>query len=151
MLKWQYVCDKKLRLYQVFLLQPSTLLTPAQIKPKSFESRRYSFLYPRRTRLIFTCVLGGYVASSLISTPNLLEGADGSVGGQLRGDKEFPFHWSNQIWQSLEESAVKRCLECGNGSVPGMNGKDRTHSALVNGVTLASVILGLNRSATHIR
>ena len=89
---------------------------------------------------------------SLISTPNLLEGADGSVGGQLRGDKEFPFHWRNQIWQSLEEGAVKRCFSgCGNGSVPGMNGKDRAQSAVVNGVTLASVILGLNRSATHIR
>ena len=40
--------------------------------------------------------------------PNLSEGTD-CVGGQLRGDKECPF---NQIWQSLEEGAGKRCSEC---------------------------------------
>ena len=42
---------------------------------------------------------------------NLSEGAD-RVGGQLRGDKECPFEWRNQIWQSLEEGAGKRCSEC---------------------------------------
>ena len=31
--------------------------------------------------------------------------------GQLRGDKECPFS-GNQIWQSLEEGAGKRCSEC---------------------------------------
>ena len=35
------------------------LLTPAQIKLKSFESRRNSFFfYPGWMRLMFTCVLG---------------------------------------------------------------------------------------------
>ena len=37
---------------------------------------------------MFTCVLGHYVASAVLS--NLSEGAD-SVGGQLRGDKECLF------------------------------------------------------------
>ena len=44
--------------------------------------------------------------------PNLSEGAD-RVGGQLRGDNE----WRNQIWQSLEEGAGKRGLECGSGFI----------------------------------
>ena len=35
----------KLKLYQTFLLQVPTLLTPAQIKPKSFGSRRNSFVF----------------------------------------------------------------------------------------------------------
>ena len=42
--------------------------------------------------------------------PNLSEGAD-RVGGQLRGDR-VPLKWRNQIWQSLEERAGKRCSEC---------------------------------------
>ena len=41
---------------------------------------------------------------------NLSEGAD-RVGGQLRGDKEYPLQWRNQIWQSLEEGAGKRCSD----------------------------------------
>ena len=31
--------------------------------------------------------------------------------GQLRGDKECPV-WRNQVWQSLEGGAGKRCGEC---------------------------------------
>ena len=46
--------------------------------------------------------------------PNLSEGAD-CVGGQLRGDKRVPLQWRNQIWQSLQEGAGKRCSECGKG------------------------------------
>ena len=34
------------------------LLTPAQVKTKSFESRRNFLFYPGRMRLMFTCVLG---------------------------------------------------------------------------------------------
>ena len=34
------------------------LLTPAQIKPKSFELRQNSFFYPGWMRLMFTWVLG---------------------------------------------------------------------------------------------
>ena len=29
----------------------------------------------------------------------------------------MPLQWSNQIWQSLEEGARKRCSECGTGLV----------------------------------
>ena len=96
------------------------LLTSAQIKPKSFESRRNlsSFLfYPGRTRLKFTRVLGCCVASTvlILEYPNLSEGAE-SIGGQRRGDKDrMPLQWLNQCWQSLEEGAGKRCSECGKG------------------------------------
>ena len=44
------------------------------------------FFYPWRTRLLCTCVLGRYVASTVVLGS---EGAD-SVGGQLRGYKERP-------------------------------------------------------------
>ena len=55
----------------------TTLLTPAQLKQKSFESRRnfllllllFNFFYPGRMRLMFTLY------------PNLSEGAD-RIGGQ---------------------------------------------------------------------
>ena len=49
------------------------LLTPAQIKPKSFESRRtlppffLFFFYPEWMRLMFTCVHGHSVASTVSS------------------------------------------------------------------------------------
>ena len=47
------------------------LLTPAQIKPKSFESRRNLFFlfYPGWMRLMFTCVLGRLVVSTVLSVP----------------------------------------------------------------------------------
>ena len=85
---------------------------------------------------MFTCVLGRYVASTVLLSTQTFggrghiflstqtfgregphycsvpkpseEGAD-SVGGQLRGNKE----WRKQFWQSLEEGVGKRC-----GSVP---------------------------------
>ena len=62
---------------------------------------------------MFTWVLGRYVTSTVLACqyPNFSEGAD-CVGGQLRGDKECPFSGVNQIWQSLEEGAEKRCSEC---------------------------------------
>ena len=45
------------------------LLTPAQIKSKSFESRRTLLFYLKWMRLMFTCVLGRLVASTVrIST-----------------------------------------------------------------------------------
>ena len=81
---------------------------------------------------MFTCVLGRWVASTVLSVPtlraslsgtflqclefdqypNLSEGAD-RVGGQLRGDKEFPFSGvtkSGRVWRNL--GAGKRCSEC---------------------------------------
>ena len=42
---------------------------------------------------------------SLISTPNLSEGAD-SVGGQLRGDKEFPYSGVTKPFLSLAGAAT---------------------------------------------
>ena len=42
--KQQYVCNRQPRLYQAFLVKPSTLLKPSQIKPKSFQSTRTHFL-----------------------------------------------------------------------------------------------------------
>ena len=68
------------------------LLTPAQIKPKSFESRRNSFLFFTRggcTSCLRAC-LGARLLPQSYQYPHLSEGAD-RVGGQLRGDKECPF------------------------------------------------------------
>ena len=44
-LRWREVCNSQLGLYQTFITP--TLLTPAQIKPKSFELRRNSLFLPR--------------------------------------------------------------------------------------------------------
>ena len=60
--------------------------SPAQIKPKSFESRRTLFILPwvdASHVYVRARVLGCF--HSLIL--NLLEGAD-CLGGQLRGDKD---------------------------------------------------------------
>ena len=61
----------QLRLYQMFFLYPPTLFSPAQIKLKSFKSRRNSFLYPGRMRLAFMCVLRRYVFSTVLLVPSL--------------------------------------------------------------------------------
>ena len=42
-LKQNYFCYKQLKLYHTYVLSLIMLLTPAQIKPKLFESRRNSF------------------------------------------------------------------------------------------------------------
>ena len=58
---------------------------PAQMKPKSFESRQNAFLYP-----------------------NLLEGAD-RVGGQLRADKDCPLSGvtsSGRVWKKGPEAML---------------------------------------------
>ena len=55
----------------------------------------------------------GCFYSHISTRMNLSEGAD-RVGGQLRGDKDrVPLQWRNQIWQSLEKGAGKRCSESG--------------------------------------
>ena len=67
------------------------LLTPAQIKPKSFESRQTLFILPGvdvshvyvRARAL------GCFHSLISQYRNLSEDAE-RVGGQLRGDKECP-------------------------------------------------------------
>ena len=91
-------------------------LTPAEIKPKSFESRRNSFFFFTRGGCV-SCLrvcLGARLLLQSYQYPNLSEGAD-RVAGQLRGDKECSFSGVTKIWQSLEEGAGKRsCSECGS-------------------------------------
>ena len=53
----------------------------------------------------------GSTVIDISTDPNPSEGAD-RVGGQLRGDKEWPFSGVTKLWQSLEEGAGKRCSEC---------------------------------------
>ena len=71
------------------------LLTPAQIKPKSFESRRTLFYFTRGgcVSCLHGCLGAGLLPQSY-QYQNFLESAD-------------------QIWHSLEEGAGKRCWECG--------------------------------------
>ena len=86
-------------------------LTPAQIKPKSFESRRNSFFLSLFLPgvdaphvYVRAWALGCFYSHS--STRNLSEGAD-LVGGQLRGDKECPFSdvtKPGRVWRKLPES-----------------------------------------------
>ena len=53
------------------------LLTPAQIKPKSFESKQNSLFCPGWMRLMFTCVLGRF--HSLIGTQSFRRTLTASV------------------------------------------------------------------------
>ena len=90
------------------------LLTPTQIKPESFESRRNFF--------VVVVVLPGvdafhvYVRAWTLGFfqsyqyQNFSEGAD-RVGGQLRGDKECPFSGvskSGRVWRKAPESDARR-------------------------------------------
>ena len=98
------------------------LLTPAQIKPKSFESRWTLFILPGVDAshvYVRARVLGCFQSYQY---RNLSEGAD-RVGGQLHEDKERPFSGvtkSGRVWRkvserearSVEEGAGKRCSEC---------------------------------------
>ena len=109
------------------------LLTPAQIKPQSFESRRISFFtrggctsclcaclgtrllpqsyqYPNSKQWFTTYFLqeagAGKRCSECDQYPNLLEGAD-RVGGQQHGDNECPFSGvtkSGRAWRKVPES-----------------------------------------------
>ena len=60
---------------------------------------------------MLTCVLVRYDTFTVVSYRNLSERVD-SVGGQLRGEKTVDIQWRNQLWQSLEEDAGKRDLQC---------------------------------------
>ena len=81
------------------------LLTPAQIKPKSFESRRNSF---------FTwggCVscLRACLGADCFYLP---EGAD-RVSGQMRGDQECLFSGvikSGRVWRKVPESDARNVV-----------------------------------------
>ena len=86
------------------------LLTPAQIKPKPFESRRNSFLFTGGgcTSCLCAC-LGARLLLHSYQDPNLSEGAD-CVGGQLCGDKECPFSSvtkSGRVWRKVPESDAR--------------------------------------------
>ena len=89
------------------------LLTPAEIKPESFESRRnlFSFsFYPGWMRLhIYVLAWALRLLPQSYQYPNLSEGAD-RVGGQLRGDKECPFSGvtkSGRVWRKVPESNAR--------------------------------------------
>ena len=75
------------------------LLTPAQIKPKSFESRRNFFLFFTRGGCV-SCLHACFGARLLPQSyryPNLSEGAD----------KECPFSGitkSGRVWRKVQES-----------------------------------------------
>ena len=85
------------------------LLTPAQIKPKSFESRRNSSLFFTRGGCA-SCLRACLGARLLLQLyQNLSEGAD-RVGGQLRGDKECPFSGvtkSGRVWRKVPKSDAR--------------------------------------------
>ena len=90
------------------------LLTPAQIKPKSFESRRNFFFLTQGgcVSCLPGCLGPRLLPHSLIISiyPNLSEGAD-RVGGQLRGDKECLFSGvtkSGRVWRKVPESDARR-------------------------------------------
>ena len=91
------------------------LLTPAQIKPKSFESRRNSFFFIRGgcVSCLRAC-LGTRLLLQSYQYPNLSEGAD-RVGGQLRGDKECPFSGVTKygrVWRKVPESDARSVRVC---------------------------------------
>ena len=86
------------------------LLTPDQIKPKSFESRRI-FNYFTRGKCV-SCLRecsGARLLPQSYQYSNLSEGAD-RVGGHLRGDKECPFCGvtkSGRVWRKVQESGTR--------------------------------------------
>ena len=85
------------------------LLTPAQIKPKSFESRRNSFFTPGGCASCLRACLGARLLPQSYQYPNLWKGAD-RVGGQLRRDKECPFSGvtkSGRVWRKVPESRAR--------------------------------------------
>ena len=76
---------------------------------------------------MLTCVLGRYVASavSLVLKP---------FGGRRQRRwtaarrKRVPLQWRNHFWQSLEEGAGKRCLECAEDFVPLGNAEEASQA-----------------------
>ena len=91
------------------------LLTPAQIKPKSFELKRNSFFTQGGCASCLCACLGSLILLWLLPQsyqyPNLSEGTD-HVGGQLRGDKEYPRPFSGvtksgRVWRKVPESDAR--------------------------------------------
>ena len=74
---------------------------------------------------MFTCVLGRYVASTVLSVPPK------PFGGQLHGDKECPFSGvtsSGRVWKQVSESNARSELYIGSLGAP-------TPAVLENGCT----------------
>ena len=84
------------------------LLTPAQIKPESFESRRIFLIFftGGGCASCLRACLGTRLLPQFYRYPNVSEGAD-RIGGQLRGQCPFTGQWRNQFWQSLDESDAR--------------------------------------------
>ena len=91
------------------------MLTPTQIKPKSFESRRNSFFLTRGGCASCLCAcLGARLLPQSYQYRNLSDGAD-RVGGQLRGDKEYPFSGvtkSGRVWRKVQGSGARSVCVC---------------------------------------
>ena len=86
------------------------LLTPAQIKPQSLESRRTLFFLPGVDAPHVYVRAWAVACFQSYQDPNLSEGAD-RVAGQLRGDKECPFSGvtkSGRVWRKVPESDARR-------------------------------------------
>ena len=82
------------------------LLTPAQIKPKSFELRRNSFFTQGRCVSCLCACLGARLLPQSYQYPNLSEGTD-CIAGQLCRDKECPFSGltkSGRVWRKVPDS-----------------------------------------------
>ena len=92
------------------------------------------FLYPRRTRLVFTCVLGSYAASTVLLVPTSFGGRQ-QLGRQLREDEECPFNGvtsSGRICRKVPESDARSA--------------HRSVSYLARVARTASVDIGKDRS-----
>ena len=63
---------------------------------------------------MITCVLGRLVATTVLSVPKPVGGADRG-GGQLHGDKECPFSGvtkSGGVWRKVPESDARSVARC---------------------------------------
>ena len=113
------------------------LLTPAQIKPQSFESRwNCSFFFFLTKANVSHVDVGTWALCCFFLVLNLSEGAD-RVGGQLRGDKECPFGGvtsSGRVWRKVPESNARRVF-------PSLAFRQSPpHSAIVYGYAIEGVL-----------
>ena len=92
------------------------MLTPAQTKTNSFESRRNTFLPGADALQVYVraWTLGCFY--SLISTQTFRRALTASVDSCAE-TKRVPLQWRNQFKQSLEEGAGKRALRNVNVSL----------------------------------
>ena len=111
-----------------FYNRPRCLLTPAQIRPKLFASRRnffslsfvlFSFLFffffftrGGRASCLRVCLQDTLLLPQF-STQTFRRALAASVDSSAEIKELKPLQWRNQFWQSLEEGAGKRCWECG--------------------------------------